>query len=255
MLPLVEPGEPLSDAERARYLRHLVLPQIGEVGQRRLKNARVLVAGAGGIGSPVLMTLAAAGVGSMRVVDDDTVEPSNLPRQLAFDVTDVGRSKAEAAQDTGRRLGPFGDIVGVGERITAETAPELVAWADLVLDGTDDAATRLVLHDAAQAAGVPYVWGTAVATDGLVSVFWRDAPGWDGAGPELRDLHPDPLVDTGVSCVATGVIAPVCQAVAAMMTGEALKLIVGYGEPLLGRVQAFDALDGGWREIPLTPTR
>lgn len=253
--PLVEPGGPLSDEERARYLRHLVLPQIGELGQRRLKNARVLVAGAGGIGSPVLMTLAAAGVGAIRVADDDAVEPSNLPRQLAFDAADLGRSKAVAAEETARRLGPFADIAGVGERITAENAPALAAWADIVLDGTDDAATRLVLHDAAQAAGIPYVWGTAVGTDGLVSVFWRDAPGWDEAGPELRDLHPDPLVDTGVSCVATGVIAPVCQAVAAMMTGEAFKLIVGYGEPLLGRVQAFDALDGGWREIALRPAR
>lgn len=248
MLPLIAPGPPLTAEESARYLRQIVLPQIGELGQRRLKNARVLIAGAGGIGSPVLMTLAAAGVGTIVVVDHDVVEPSNLPRQLAFTDADLGAPKALAAAETARRLNPFVEVVGSVERITAASAARLVAEVDLVLDGTDDAATRLALHDAAQDAGIPYVWGTAVGTDGMVSVFWPA-----GGGPTLRDLHPDPLVDTGVSCVLSGIAAPVCHAVAAAMTGEALKLIVGYGEPLLGRVQVFDALDGRWREIALAP--
>lgn len=247
-ITVVEPGAALSDAERRRYLRQLVLPQIGEQGQRRLKNARVLVAGAGGLGAPVLMSLAGAGVGRLLIADADSVEVSNLPRQLAFTDAELGTLKAEAAAATARRLNPFVAAVPIAERIDAASAAHLVAEVDLVVDGTDDAATRLALHDAAWARGIPYVWGTAVGTDGMVSVFWRDAPG----GPvSLRDLHPDPLVDTGASCAVTGVAGPVTAAVGAMMAGEAMKLIAGYGVPLLGRVQVFDALDATWTEVAL----
>jgi Dinucleotide-utilizing enzymes involved in molybdopterin and thiamine biosynthesis family 2 len=148
-IAVVEPGAPLTDDERRRYLRQLVLPQIGELGQRRLKNARVLIAGAGGLGAPVLMSLAGAGVGRLLIADADTVEISNLPRQLAFTDAEVGTPKALAAVETVGRLNPFVSAAAVTGRIDADTAAGLVAQVDLVLDGTDDAATRVALHDAA----------------------------------------------------------------------------------------------------------
>lgn len=246
---LVEPGLPLAPEEAAQYERQLALPHLGELGQRRLKNAQVLVAGAGGIGCPVVLTLAAAGVGTITIIDHDVVEASNLPRQLAFTHQDIGAPKASVAARAARERNRFVKIIDRPDRILPENAAQLVSNVDLVLDGTDDAATRLALHDAAFAAGVPYIWGTAVGTDGLVSTFWRGSPG----GQSLRELHPNPLEDTGVSCVLSGVTAPVCQAIAAAMTSEALKLLAGYGEPLFGRVAAFDQLDGRWREIELAP--
>lgn len=247
--PLVEPADALTAAERTRFARQLVLPHIGEVGQRRLKNARVLVAGAGGLGSPVISYLAAAGVGTLVIVDDDLVEESNLPRQLAHAGADIGAAKAESAAAEARRQGPYGAPVAVARRVDSETAEALVARVDLVVDTTDDAAARVALHDAAMRAGIPYVWGTAVGTDGMVSVFWADAPG----GVTLRDLHPDPLADTNRRCVVDGVTGPLCAAIGGVMAGEALKLIVGAGEVLLGRVLVFDALDVTWREVALAP--
>lgn len=248
----MEPAVELTPDETARYRRQIVLPQIGQLGQRRLKNARVLVAGAGGLGAPLIEYLAGAGVGALVIVDDDTVELSNLPRQLLFTDADLGGSKAAAAAAAARRLNPHVDAIGRHVRIDAATAAGLVADIDLVLDGTDDAATRVALHDATLRAGIPYVWGTSVATDGMVTVFWRDAP---GGAVTLRDLHPDPLADIGSRCAVTGIAGPVCAAVGAMMAGEAMKLIVGYGTPLLGRVQVFDALEGGWTEVALSPPR
>lgn len=249
--PLVEPAAELTAAERERFGRQLVLPQIGEAGQRRLKNARVLVAGAGGLGSPVISYLAAAGVGEIVVVDHDTVEASNRPRQLLHADAAPGASKAESAAAEVGRLNPFGAGSARAERITDDSADALVAGVDLVVDTTDDAVARVALHDAAARAGIPYVWGTAVGSDGMVSVFWPAAPGFDGRGPSLRDLHPDPLADTNRRCVVDGVTGPLCAAIGGVMAGEALKLVVGSGTPLLNRVLVFDALDTTWREVAL----
>lgn len=246
--PLVAPAADLTAAERERFGRQLVLPQIGEVGQRRLKNARVLVAGAGGLGSPVISYLAAAGVGTIVVVDHDTVEDSNLPRQLLHAGAAPGTTKAESAVAEVARLNPFGTGVPRVERVGDATADALVADVDLVVDTTDDAVARVALHDAAERAGIPYVWGTAVGSDGMVSVFWPGAP---GGGFSLRDLHPDPLADTNRRCVIDGVTGPLCAAIGGVMAGEALKLIVGSGEPLHGRVLVFDAIDATWREVAL----
>lgn len=251
--PLVEPAAELTAAERERFGRQLVLPQIGESGQRRLKNARVLVAGAGGLGSPVIAYLAAAGVGTIAVVDDDTVESSNLPRQLLHASAAPGASKAASAAAEVTRMNPFGTGVAREERVTEATADDLVADVDLVVDTTDDAVARVALHDAAARAGIPYVWGTAVGSDGMVSVFWPAAPGHDGQGPSLCDLHPDPLADTNRRCVIDGVTGPLCAAIGGVMAGEAMKLIVGSGQPLLGRVLVFDAVDATWREVALAP--
>ncbi|WP_431803550.1 HesA/MoeB/ThiF family protein [Microbacterium sp. bgisy203] len=248
--PLVEPADALTPAESARFARQIALPHIGVVGQRRLKNARVLVAGAGGLGSPVISYLAAAGVGTLVIVDDDTVEESNLPRQLIHAGAAPGTPKAESAAAEARRLNPFGDAVAVTERIGGSLGGIHLEGIHLVMDTTDDAAARLVLHDAAMAAGIPYVWGTAVGTDGMVSVFWADAP---GGGVTLRDLHPDPLADTNRRCVVDGVTGPLCAAIGGVMAGETLKLIVGAGDVLLGRVLVFDALDTTWREVALRP--
>lgn len=247
LAPLVAPGPDLTPEEVARYRRQIALPQIGPAGQRRLKNACVLVAGAGGLGSPVISYLAAAGVGRLVIVDDDTVEESNLPRQLVHAGAPSGAKKAESAAREAQRLGPFGQATGLDTRIDADTAPGLVDGVDLVVDGTDDPAARVALHDAAQAAGVPYVWGTAVGTDGMVSVFWADAP---GGGFTLRDLHTDPFADTDRRCVVDGVTGPLCAVIGGVMAGESLKLITG-GEVLLGRVLVFDALDTTWREVAL----
>jgi molybdopterin/thiamine biosynthesis adenylyltransferase/rhodanese-related sulfurtransferase len=242
--PLVEPAADLTPAEVERYSRHLIIPEIGAVGQRRLKNAKVLVIGAGGLGSPALLYLAAAGVGTLGIIDDDDVDLSNLQRQVIHGVADVGRPKIESARDAITALNPLVDVRLHNVRLDASNALELFADYDLILDGADNFATRYLVNDAAAILGKPYVWGSIFRFDGQVSVFWEKH------GPTYRDLYPEaPPAGSVPSCGEGGVFGMLCAAVGSLMVTEAVKLITGVGRSLLGRVALYDALGGSWREI------
>ncbi len=242
--PVVEPGTDLTPDEVSRYSRHLLLPQIGREGQRRLKNARVLVVGAGGLGSPVLLYLAAAGVGTIGVVDDDVVEASNLQRQVVHGTDDVGRPKVDSAADAVARVNPLVRVVPHRERLTRDNALEVVGGYDLVLDGTDNFPTRYLVSDACVLAGVPLVWGSILRFDGQVSVFWA------AHGPTYRDLFPAPPPAGSVpSCGEAGVLGAVCAMVGSVMAAEAIKLVTGAGDPLVGRLMVLDSLAMTWRTL------
>ena len=242
--PLVEPADGLSPEEVERYSRHLIIPEIGAIGQRRLKNAKVLVIGAGGLGSPALLYLAAAGVGTLGIIDDDDVDLSNLQRQVIHGVADVGRPKIESARDAIAALNPLVDVRLHNVRLDASNALELFAGYDLILDGADNFATRYLVNDAAAILGKPYVWGSIFRFDGQVSVFWEQH------GPTYRDLYPEaPPAGSVPSCGEGGVFGMLCAAVGSLMVTEAVKLITGVGRSLLGRVALYDALGGTWREI------
>jgi molybdopterin/thiamine biosynthesis adenylyltransferase/rhodanese-related sulfurtransferase len=255
--PLVAPGAELTPAEVARYSRHLLLPELGSEGQRRLKNARVLVVGAGGLGSPALLYLAAAGVGTLGVIDFDVVEESNLQRQVIHGTSDLGRLKVDSARDAIAELNPLVDVRVHPVRLEPGNAVELFAQYDLIVDGADNFATRYLVNDAAVLARRPYVWGSIYRFSGQVSVFWDDAP--DGRGVNYRDLYPDPPPPGTVpSCAEGGVLGVLCASVAAVMGTEAVKLITGIGESLLGRLLIYDALRMSHRTItvrkdPLAP--
>ncbi|GAA3820903.1 molybdopterin-synthase adenylyltransferase MoeB [Cellulomonas soli] len=253
--PLVEPAPELSAAERTRYSRHLLVPGIGTLGQRRLRNARVLVVGAGGLGSPVLLYLAAAGVGTIGVVDDDDVEVSNLQRQVVHGTADLGRPKVDSAADAVRRADPSVSVVTHHVRIDASNALELLAAYDLVVDGTDTFATRYLVADACALTGIPLVWGSVLRFDGQVSVFWSRPPAGHGyEAVTYRDVFARPPAPGEVpSCAEAGVLGAVCGAVGTAMAVEVVKLLLGIGEPLLGRVATYDALTARWREVPVRP--
>jgi adenylyltransferase/sulfurtransferase len=251
--PLVEPGPALTREHLERYSRHVLLPGIGTVGQRRLAAARVLVIGAGGLGSPVLTYLAAAGTGTIGIVDDDVVDVSNLQRQVVHGAGDVGRAKVDSAAQTLSQINPLVQVVRHRERLTTDNALDLLRGYDLVLDGTDTFATRYLISDACAVLGLPCVWGSVYRFDGQVSVFWS-APISEPAGSvppvTYRDLHPQPPPAGAVpSCAEGGVLGVVCAAIGAAMATEAVKVICGIGQPLLGRVMIFDALAGSWRTI------
>lgn len=251
--PLVEPAADLTAEETARYSRQVILPELGRLGQRRLKNARVLVIGAGGLGSPTLLYLAAAGVGTLGIVDDDVVEESNLQRQIIHRSADVGRSKARSARDAVAALNPLVNVELHEIRLAPDNAVALFERYDLIVDGTDNFATRYLVNDAAVLAGKPCVWGSILGFAGQVAVFWEDAPDApDGhrRGLNYRDVHPEPPAPGQVpSCAEGGVLGVLCAAVASVMGTEAIKLIAGIGEPLLGRLMIHDALAMTYRTI------
>jgi molybdopterin/thiamine biosynthesis adenylyltransferase/rhodanese-related sulfurtransferase len=248
--PLVEPAAELTRDEVARYSRHLVIPDLGVDGQKRLKNARVLVIGAGGLGAPILLYLAAAGVGTIGIVDDDVVDESNLQRQIIHGVSDVGRSKAQSARDSIAEINPLVEVHLHEVRLEARNAVDLFERYDLILDGTDNFATRYLVNDAAVLARKPYVWGSIYRFEGQVSVFWEDAPG--GRGLNYRDLYPDaPPPGTVPSCAEGGVLGVLCASIASVMGTEAIKLITGIGESLLGRLLVYDALAMSYRTITI----
>lgn len=250
--PLVAPGPPLSAEERARYSRHLLLPVIGDEGQRRLRAARVVVVGAGGLGAPVLQYLAAAGVGRLGIVDDDVVDLTNLQRQVVHGHADVGRPKVDSAADSVRALDPGVEVELHRERLTADNV-DLLADYDLVVDGADNFPTRYLVNDACVRLGLPEVWGSVLRFDAQVAVFWGRPPrGWPVAPVQLRDVFPEPPPEGAVpSCAAAGVLGALCGQVGSLMATEAIKLITGAGRVLLGRVAVLDALAGTWREVPL----
>ena len=245
--PLVEPAAELTTQEVERYSRHLIIPEIGAAGQRRLKNAKVLVIGAGGLGSPALLYLAAAGVGTLGIVDDDDVDLSNLQRQIIHGVGDVGRPKIESARDAIKELNPLVNVQLHNVRLDSSNALEIFSGYDLILDGADNFATRYLVNDAAAILGKPYVWGSIFRFDGQVSVFWEKH------GPSYRDLYPEaPPAGSVPSCGEGGVFGMLCAAVGSLMVTEAVKLITGVGRSMLGRVALFDALGGSWREIKVS---
>jgi sulfur-carrier protein adenylyltransferase/sulfurtransferase len=250
---IVEPAAELTDEQVARGSRHLLLPGIGLAGQRRLRSARVCVLGAGGLGAPVLQYLAAAGVGTIGIVDDDEVDLSNLQRQVVHGSSDVGRSKVDSARDTVLELDPSIVVVPHAVRLTKANAREVLSGYDVVVDGTDNFPTRYLVSDAAAELGVPVVWGSVLRFDAQVSVFWSAAP---GGGVTLRDLFPrEPGPDEVPSCAEAGVLGALCGQVGSLMATEAVKLICGVGDPLIGRVLVLDALRARWTEIPLVPAR
>ncbi|WP_124714355.1 adenylyltransferase/sulfurtransferase MoeZ [Mycolicibacterium nivoides] len=255
--PLVKPAAELTREEVTRYSRHLIIPDVGVIGQKRLKNAKVLVIGAGGLGSPTLLYLAAAGVGTIGIVEFDVVDESNLQRQIIHGQSDIGRSKAQSAKESVLEINPLVTVNLHEFRLEPDNAVELFSQYDLILDGTDNFATRYLVNDAAVLAGKPYVWGSIYRFEGQVSVFWEDAP--DGLGLNYRDLYPEPPPPGMVpSCAEGGVLGILCASIASVMGTEAIKLITGIGEPLLGRLMVYDALEMSYRTIrirkdPATP--
>src|SRR6185437_11771759 len=248
--PLVNPAEALSKDEISRYSRHLLIPDVGLEGQKRLKNSKVLVIGAGGLGSPVLLYLAAAGVGTLGILDFDVVDESNLQRQIIHGQSDVGRFKSKSAKDAVNELNPYVNVLLHTERLETANAMEIISGYDLVIDGTDNFATRYLVNDACVLAGKPYVWGSIFRFEGQASVFWEDAPG--GCGLNYRDLYPEPPPpEMAPSCAEGGVLGILCASIGAIMATEAIKLITGLGNTLLGRLAVYDALDMTFRFIPL----
>jgi sulfur-carrier protein adenylyltransferase/sulfurtransferase len=239
--PLVKPSGPLPSQEIERYARHVLIPDVGMEGQRRLRNARVLVVGAGGLGSPALMYLAAAGVGTIGVVDDDVVELTNLQRQVVHGVADVGRLKSESAAARLASVNPLVRVVRHDVRIDSTNALEIIAGYDLVLDGTDNFPTRYLLNDACVLLGKPDVWGSIFRFDGQTSIWWAQH------GPCYRCVFPEPPPPGLVpSCAEGGVLGVLCAAIGSVQATEAVKLIVGIGEPLVGRLMVHDALRQSW---------
>ncbi|MCW2524678.1 MAG: moeB [Frankiales bacterium] len=244
--PLVEPAESLTIDEVRRYSRHLIIPDVAMAGQKRLKNAKVLVIGAGGLGSPALLYLAAAGVGTLGIVEFDTVDESNLQRQIIHGQSDIGRSKAVSAKESVLEINPLITVNVHETRLDTDNVMDIFAGYDLIVDGTDNFATRYLVNDAAVLSGKPYVWGSIYRFEGQVSVFW------DKYGPNYRDLYPSPPPPGMVSsCAEGGVLGVICASIGAVMVTEAIKLITGIGETLLGRLLVFDALDMEWNEIKI----
>lgn len=242
--PLVEPGRPLTVEEVRRYSRHLIIPDVGMVGQQRLINAKVLVVGAGGLGAPALMYLAAAGVGTLGIVDYDVVDESNLQRQVIHGQGDVGRPKAQSARDRVLEINPHVEVVLHEERLDSGNALRIFEPYDLIVDGTDNFATRYLVNDACVLLGKPYVWGSIYRFDGQASVFWAEH------GPCYRCLYPEPPPPGMVpSCAEGGVLGVLCASIGSIQVTEAIKVLTGIGEPLVGRLMVYDALEMSYRTV------
>lgn len=252
--PLVEPVAALSDAERIRTARHRVLAGFGETAQRRLAAAHVALVGAGGLGSPAVLALAAAGVGRITVVDDDVVEASNLQRQVLHRLGDLGLPKAESAVRAAADLSPETRVDTVVQRLSAQNASMLLADADIVLDGSDTFDTRVVVADACDRLGLPLVWGTVQEFHAQVTVFWSRPP--EGHGPvTLADLYPPGSAGEVPTCADVGVLGALCMQVGSLMAQQAILLATGVGEPLLGRLLVLDSLHARQRVVPLLGSR
>jgi molybdopterin/thiamine biosynthesis adenylyltransferase len=228
--------------ETRRYARHLVLKDIGGTGQQKLKAAKVLVVGAGGLGSPVIAYLAAAGIGTIGIADHDTVSLSNLQRQIVHGTGDVGKAKAASAAEFATAINPYPRVVPHIVRLDAANAAELLSGYDLVLDGTDDFETRRILAAAVEAAAIPLVAGAVSMWDGQITVFAR--------GKRFADLYPvTPAPEDLPSCEAVGVLGPVTGVIGTLMAMEAIKLITGAGEPLIGRLLLYDGRSARFTEV------
>jgi len=242
--PLVDPADELTVDEVRRYSRHLIIPDVGMTGQKRLKNAKVLCVGAGGLGSPSLMYLAAAGVGTLGIVEFDVVDESNLQRQIIHGQSDIGRSKAESARDSVLEINPHVQVNLHTERLDSSNVMELFSQYDLIVDGTDNFATRYLVNDACVLLNKPYVWGSIYRFDGQASVFWAEH------GPCYRCLYPEPPPPGMVpSCAEGGVLGVLCASIGSIQVNEAIKLLTGVGQTLLGRLMIYDALEMTYRQV------
>jgi molybdopterin/thiamine biosynthesis adenylyltransferase/rhodanese-related sulfurtransferase len=236
----------LSREEVLRYSRHLIMPEVGMDGQLKLKQARVLMIGAGGLGAPLGLYLAAAGVGHLGIVDFDVVDFTNLQRQVTFSTTDVGRPKSEAAKERLAAMNPAIEITTHETRLTSENALDLFKDYDIIVDGTDNFPTRYLVNDACVLLGKPNVYGSIFRFEGQVSIF--GAPG----GPCYRCLYPEPPPPGLVpSCAEGGVLGVLPGIVGSLQAVETIKLILGAGDPLIGRLLLFDALGMKFRELKL----
>ena len=251
--PLVEPADELTIDEVRRYSRHLIIPDVGMSGQKRLKNAKVLVIGAGGLGSPALLYLAAAGVGTIGIAEFDEVDESNLQRQIIHGQSDIGRPKADSAKDSINEANPYVDVVVHHERLDNDNVMGVFEGYDLIVDGTDNFATRYMVNDAAYFLKIPYVWGSIYRFDGQASVFWPHATDEKGASVEApcyRCLYPEPPPPGMVpSCAEGGVLGVLCAAVGSIQVNEAIKLLTGIGDPAVGKLVIYDALELEWRKL------
>lgn len=227
-----------------------MLDGFGLAAQERLAASRVVVLGAGGLGSPALQYLAAAGVGTLGIVDDDDVEASNLQRQVLHSASDIGRAKTVSAAETLRGLAPDIEVIAHRERLTKDNAAEILGGYHLVVDGSDTFATRYAVSDAAARLGIPVVWGTVLGWDGQVSVFWSAAP--DGRSITYPDVF-GPQPPEGESCATVGVLSPACGVVGSTLAVEAVKVLTGTGTPALGRLLVYDARTSAWDTVELAP--
>jgi molybdopterin/thiamine biosynthesis adenylyltransferase/rhodanese-related sulfurtransferase len=244
---LVEPAAELTVDEVRRYSRHLIIPDVGMSGQKRLKNAKVLVIGAGGLGSPALLYLAAAGVGTIGIAEFDEVDESNLQRQIIHGMSDIGRSKALSAKESIAEVNPYVEVVVHDERLDNDNVMQVFEGYDLIVDGTDNFATRYMVNDAAYFLGIPYVWGSIYRFDGQASVF---APTMADDAPCYRCLYPEPPPPGMVpSCAEGGVLGVLCASIGSIQVNEAIKLLTGIGDPAIGKLVIYDALELEWRKL------
>ena len=244
---LVEPAAELTVDEVRRYSRHLIIPDVGMTGQKRLKNAKVLVIGAGGLGSPALLYLAAAGVGTIGIAEFDEVDESNLQRQIIHTQSDIGKSKAVSAKESIAEANPYVEVVLHEERLDNDNVMDVFRGYDLIVDGTDNFATRYMVNDAAYFLGIPYVWGSIYRFDGQASVF---APSMADDAPCYRCLYPEPPPPGMVpSCAEGGVLGVLCASIGSIQVNEAIKLITGAGDPAIGSLVIYDALELSWRKL------
>ena len=244
--PLVAPGRPLTVDEVRRYSRHLIIPDVAMAGQQRLMNAKVLCVGAGGLGSPALMYLAAAGVGTLGIVEFDTVDESNLQRQIIHGQSDIGKSKALSAKEKVAEINPYVNVILHETRLDVSNVMEIFSQYDLIVDGTDNFATRYLVNDACVLLKKPYVWGSIYRFDGQASVFWAEY------GPCYRCLYPEPPPPGMVpSCAEGGVLGVLCASIGSIQVTESIKLLTGIGEPLVGSLMVYDALEMSYRKVKI----
>lgn len=244
---LVEPAAELTIDEVRRYSRHLIIPDVAMDGQKRLKNAKVLVIGAGGLGSPALLYLAAAGVGTLGIAEFDEVDESNLQRQVIHGMSDLGKSKGLSAKESIHEINPLVNVVLHEERLDNDNVMDVFKGYDLIVDGTDNFATRYMVNDAAYFLGIPYVWGSIYRFDGQASVF---APTMADDAPCYRCLYPEPPPPGMVpSCAEGGVLGVLCASIGSIQVNEAIKLLIGAGDPAIGKLVIYDALELEWRKL------
>ena len=244
--PLVNPGPALNAEQARRYSRQIVIPQIQESGQERIRNAKVLCIGAGGLGSPALMYLAAAGVGTIGIVDFDTVDETNLHRQVLYGQSDIGKKKVEIAKSKIEESNPLVSVTTYPVRINPSNVLEIMGNYDIVIDATDNFATRYLINDAAVLLNKPYVWGSVNRFDGQAAIFWSSL------GPCYRCLHPTPPAPGTVqSCADAGVLGVLCASIASIQVNEVIKAITGIGELQIGKLMIYEALEAEHSKIDI----
>jgi adenylyltransferase/sulfurtransferase len=244
--PLVNPGPALSGEQARRYSRQIVIPQIQASGQERIRNAKVLCIGAGGLGSPALMYLAAAGVGTIGIVDFDTVDETNLHRQILFGQSDIGKKKVDVARTKIQESNPLVAVNIYPLTIDTTNVLEIMSNYDIIIDATDNFATRYLINDAAVLLNKAYVWGSVNRFDGQAAIFWSSL------GPCYRCLHPTPPAPGTVqNCAEAGVLGVLCASIASMQVNEVIKAITGIGELQIGKLMIYEALEAEYSKIDI----